>query len=120
MSAIAAVPKETNDISNIGYFGEPIYTYSLNQGIDDGFLAPCKVIRIELNVDLEGYRLRAGTLDEDGELIEDREYTIKDFDRNIVIDTRTHTVVRKISEYLSVRRKISRYCYNLKTYDNWL
>jgi type I restriction enzyme R subunit len=97
---MTATPKETKEISNINYFGEPIYTYSLRQGIDDGFLAPYKVIRIGLNVDLEGYRPKAGTLDEDGELIEDREYTIKDFDRNIVIDPRTQTVARKISEYL--------------------
>jgi type I restriction enzyme R subunit len=72
----------------------------LRQGIDDGFLAPYKVIRIGLNIDLEGYRPKEGTLDEDGEPIEDREYTNKDFDKNIIIDPRTKTVARKITEYL--------------------
>jgi type I restriction enzyme R subunit len=97
---MTATPKETVAISNIHYFGDPIYTYSLKQGIDDGFLAPYKVIRIGLNIDLEGYRPPKGTLDEDGEMIEDREYNIKDFDKNIIIDPRTKVVAKKITEYL--------------------
>jgi len=97
---MTATPKETAYISNMHYFGDPIYIYSLKQGIDDGFLAPYKVIRIGLNIDLEGYRPKEGTIDDDGELIEDREYTIKDFDRNIIIDPRTKVVAKKITEYL--------------------
>ena len=93
---MTATPKETKALSNIEYFGEPIYTYSLKQGIDDGFLAPYKVLRVGMNIDLEGYRPERGKTDIDGELIEDRLYNTKDFDRNIVIDERTDLVARKI------------------------
>ena len=98
---MTATPKETKALSNIEYFGEPIYTYSLKQGIDDGFLAPYKVLRVGMNIDLEGYRPERGKIDIDGELIEDRLYNTKDFDRNIVIDERTDLVARKIMEYLT-------------------
>ena len=98
---MTATPKETKSLSNIEYFGEPIYTYSLKQGIDDGFLAPYKVLRVGMNIDLEGYRPERGKTDIDGELIEDRLYNTKDFDRNIVIDERTDLVARKIMEYLT-------------------
>ncbi|MBR3812266.1 MAG: DEAD/DEAH box helicase family protein [Spirochaetaceae bacterium] len=98
---MTATPKETKALSNIEYFGEPIYTYSLKQGIDDGFLAPYKVLRVGMNIDLEGYRPERGKTDIDGELIEDRLYNKKDFDRNIVIDERTDLVARKIMEYLT-------------------
>ena len=98
---MTATPKETKALSNIEYFGEPIYTYSLKQGIDDGFLAPYKVLRVGMNIDLEGYRPERGKTDIDGELIEDRLYNTKDFDRNIVIDERTDLVARKIMEYLT-------------------
>lgn len=98
---MTATPKETKALSNIEYFGEPIYTYSLKQGIDDGFLAPYKVLRVGMNIDLEGYRPEHGKTDIDGELIEDRLYNTKDFDRNIVIDERTDLVARKIMEYLT-------------------
>ena len=74
---LTATPKETKEASNIEYFGEPIYTYSLNQGIDDGFLAPFKVMRIGLDKDLEGYRPERGKTDIYGEEIEDREYSQK-------------------------------------------
>ena len=97
---MTATPKETKALSNIEYFGEPIYTYSLKQGIDDGFLAPYKVLRVGMNVDLEGYRPERNKTDIDGELIEDRLYNTKDYDRTIIIDERTDLVARKIMEYL--------------------
>ena len=96
---MTATPKETKDVSNISYFGDPIYTYSLKQGIEDGFLAPYKVIRVGLNVDLQGYRPEEGKLDENGEPIEDREYNVKDFDKNLVIDERTKTVAKIVSDF---------------------
>ena len=98
---MTATPKETKTLSNIEYFGEPIYTYSLKQGIDDGFLAPYKVLRVGMNVDLEGYRPEHGKTDISGKLVEDRLYNTKDFDRNIVIDERTNLVAKKIMEYLT-------------------
>ena len=98
---MTATPKETKALSNIEYFGEPIYTYSLKQGIDDGFLAPYKVLRVGMNVDLEGYRPEHGKTDINGELVEDRLYNTKDYDRNIVIDERTDLVAKKIMEYLT-------------------
>jgi len=97
---LTATPKETKEVSNIEYFGEPIYTYTLKQGIDDGFLAPYKVIRVGLNTDLEGWRPEAGKTDKDGNEIEDRIYNTKDFDKNLVIDERTKIVAKKITEYL--------------------
>jgi type I restriction enzyme R subunit len=97
---MTATPKETKEVSNTGYFGEPIYTYSLKQGIDDGFLAPYKVVRIGLDKDLEGWRPPAGKVDVYGNEIEDREYSIKDYDRNLVIDDRTKTVAKRISTFL--------------------
>ena len=83
---LTATPKETKEVSNIEYFGEPIYTYSLRQGISDGFLAPYKVIRIGLDKDLDGWRPENGQKDKYGQLIEDREYNIKDFDRNLILE----------------------------------
>lgn len=100
---MTATPKETEDISNSDYFGEPIYTYSLKQGIDDGFLAPYTVVRVELDKDLEGWRPEAGKLDVYGNEVEDREYTVTDFDRNLIIDERTTTVAHHISQYLKKR-----------------
>ena len=98
--ALTATPKETKETSNITYFGEPVYTYSLKQGIDDGFLAPYKVMRIGLDKDLQGYRPEKGKLDMYGELIEDREYNQKDFDKNIIIDARTEAVAKRITQFL--------------------
>ncbi|TVM00853.1 MAG: restriction endonuclease [Candidatus Brocadia sp. WS118] len=103
---LTATPRETKEISNIEYFGDPIYTYTLKQGIEDGFLAPYKVIRVGLNTDLEGWRPEAGKKDRDGNEVEDRIYNIKDFDKNLVIDERTKLVAKKVSEYL---RKTSRF-----------
>lgn len=97
---LTATPKETDTISNIEYFNEPIYTYSLKQGIDDGFLAPYRVIRVGLNIDLEGWRPEQGKTDKDGNEIEDRIYNRKDFDRNLVIDERTDLVAKKLTEFL--------------------
>ena len=105
---MTATPKETNDVSNINYFGEPIYTYSLKDGIEDGFLAPYKVIRVSLDKDLEGYRPEKGKLDEDGYEVEDKEYTVHDFDRTIVIDERTQVVAKRITEYLKATDRYSR------------
>ncbi len=97
---LTATPKETETISSTEYFGDPIYTYSLKQGIQDGFLAPYKVLRIGLNVDLEGWRPEQGKKDKQGLLVEDRIYNRKDFDKNLVIDERTQTVARKVTELL--------------------
>jgi type I restriction enzyme R subunit len=97
---LTATPKETEYASNIHYFGPPVYTYSLKQGISDGFLAPYKVIKVHLNIDVEGYRPEKGELDKLGLPIDDRIYNIKDFDRTIVIDTRTQRVAKWVSDYL--------------------
>ena len=96
---LTATPKETKDVSNMEYFGEPVYTYSLKQGINDGFLAPYKVVRITTNVD-EGWRPTAGLLDKYGNEVEDRIYNLKDYDRTLAIDERTQIVAKKITEYL--------------------
>ena len=97
---LTATPKETADVSNIDYFGEPIYTYSLSQGIEDGFLAPYKVIRIDLDRDVDGWRPRAGELDRYGTPIPDELFTSRDFDRTLVLDERTKVVAWRVSEYL--------------------
>ncbi|MEY3499895.1 MAG: hypothetical protein RL308_1564, partial [Bacteroidota bacterium] len=82
------------------YFGEPVYTYSLKQGIDDGFLAPYRVVRIALNVDAEGWRPEQGKRDTDGDEVDDRIYNRKDFDRKLVIEERTNLVALKLTEFL--------------------
>lgn len=105
---MTATPKETEDVSNINYFGEPIYTYSLKQGIEDGFLAPYKVIKVGLDKDLEGYRPEKGKLDEDGFEVEDKEYTVSDYDRTIVIDERTKVVAKRITDYLKATNRMAR------------
>jgi type I restriction enzyme, R subunit len=97
---LTATPRETKETSNTEYFGDPVYTYSLKQGIDDGFLAPYKVIRVALNVDTEGYRPQRGKTDKEGNLIEDRIYNRRDFDKKLVIDERTDIVAQKVTEYL--------------------
>ncbi|MGN6164321.1 MAG: EcoAI/FtnUII family type I restriction enzme subunit R [Flavisolibacter sp.] len=106
---LTATPKETKEISNIEYFGDPIYTYSLKQGIDDGFLAPYKVIRVTLNTDTEeGWRPGKGKKDKAGMEVEDRVYNRKDYDRNLVIDERTETVARKVTEFLKATDRFSK------------
>ena len=97
---LTATPKETEDISNIDYFGEPTYIYSLRQGIEDGFLAPYKVVRVDIDVDLQGWRPTIGQVDIHGEVIEDRIYNQKDFDRTLTIDERTELVASSITTYL--------------------
>lgn len=97
---MTATPKETKDTSNIEYFGEPIYTYSLKQGIEDGFLAPYKVVRVGIDKDLEGYRPTKGKTDKYGYEIEDREYNVKDYDRNLVLEKRTELVAKRVTDFL--------------------
>lgn len=96
---MTATPKETKYISNIDYFGEPVYTYSLREGIEDGFLAPFRVINIKTNIG-DGWRPFAGQCDKDGVPIEDRIYTNSDFDYNIIIEDRIYEVAREITNYL--------------------
>nr|WP_296430344.1 DEAD/DEAH box helicase family protein [Roseovarius sp. BRH_c41] len=97
---LTATPKETEYASNIDYFGAPVYSYSLKQGIRDGFLAPYKVIKVHIDRDVQGYRPVQGQLDRDGEEVEDRIYNTKDFDRTLVLDDRTKLVAQKITEFL--------------------
>ena len=97
---LTATPKETKEVSNIDYFGEPVYTYSLKQGIEDGFLAPYKVVRVDIDRDLQGWRPSKGQVDKLGQEIEDRIYNQKDFDRHLVLEKRTELVARKITEFL--------------------
>lgn len=97
---LTATPKETKDVSTQTYFGEPIFTYSLRQGIEDGFLAPYKVVRIGLDRDLMGWRPTAGQRDDEGKLIEDREFNQSDMDRDLILTQRSQTVARRVLEYL--------------------
>lgn len=113
---MTATPKETKDVSNLHYFGEAVYTYSLKQGIDDGFLAPYKVVRIGIDKDLHGYRPEAGKIDVYGNEIEDREYNVKDFDRNLIIDDRTKKVAQTITTFLKKTDRFSKtivFCVNI-------
>ena len=96
---MTATPKETKYVSNIDYFGEPVYTYSLREGIEDGFLAPFRVINIKTNIG-EGWRPFAGQCDKNGVPIEDRIYTNSDFDYNIILEDRTYEVAKEITNYL--------------------
>ena len=97
---MTATPKETKDVSNITYFGDPVYTYSLKQGIEDGFLAPYKVMRVDIDRDLEGWRPEKGAVDDLGTEIEDRIYNQRDFDRTLVLNQRTKLVAKKVVEQL--------------------
>jgi type I restriction enzyme, R subunit len=113
---LTATPKETKTVSNIEYFGDPIYTYSLKQGIQDGFLAPYKVIRIGLDKDLDGWRPEKGKIDKYGQEIEDREFNALDFDRNLVLEKRTMLVAAKITEFLKATDRFSKtivFCENI-------
>lgn len=113
---LTATPKETKEVSNIDYFGEPIYTYSLRQGIDDGFLAPYKVVRIDLDKDLTGWRPDKGKTDKYGNTIEDRIYNQRDFDKNLVLEQRTQLVAQKISEFLKQTNRFDKtivFCDNI-------
>jgi type I restriction enzyme R subunit len=97
---LTATPKETKDVSTQTYFGDPLYTYSLRQGIEDGFLAPYKVVRVGLDRDLLGWRPMAGQRDDEGKLIEDREFNQADMDRDLILTQRAMTVARRVMEYL--------------------
>jgi hypothetical protein len=113
---LTATPKETRDVSNIHYFGDPLYTYSLRQGISDGFLAPYKVVRIGLDKDLDGWRPETGKTDKYGQLIEDREYNESDFDRNLILEKRTEARRQKITEFLKATDRFAKtivFCENI-------
>jgi type I restriction enzyme R subunit len=113
---LTATPKETKEVSNIDYFGEPIYTYSLRQGIDDGFLAPYKVVRIDLDKDLTGWRPDKGMIDKYGNEIEDRIYNQRDFDKTLVLEKRTELVAKKISDFLKQTNRFDKtivFCDNI-------
>ncbi|EOZ1602093.1 EcoAI/FtnUII family type I restriction enzme subunit R [Escherichia coli] len=97
---LTATPKETHEVSSTDYFGDPVYVYSLKEGIEDGFLAPYKVVRVDIDVDLQGWRPTKGQTDLNGEVIDDRIYNQKDFDPTMVIDERTELVARTITDYL--------------------
>ena len=97
---LTATPKETQYASNTHYFGEPVYSYTLKQGIRDGFLAPYKVIKVHVDRDIQGYRPEKGQLDREGNEVEDRIYNTRDFDRTLVLDDRTKLVARKVTEFL--------------------
>ena len=97
---LTATPKETKEVSSIHYFGDPVYSYTLKQGIEDGFLAPYKVVRIDIDKDLQGWRPQAGQVDKKGQLIEDRIFNQSDMDRTLVLEKRTELVAQKITEFL--------------------
>lgn len=105
---LTATPKETLQTSNSEYFGDPIYTYSLRQGIDDGFLAPYKVIKVTLDIDVDGWRPPVGHTDKKGNSVEDRIYNQKDFDKNIVVSERRKLVAKKITEFLKNNDRFSK------------
>ena len=105
---LTATPKETKDVSNTHYFGEPIYTYSLKQGIEDGFLAPYKVIRVDLDKDTFGWRPTAGMTDKHGQLIEDRVYTGRDMNRKLVLEPRDTVVAERITAYLKATDRMAK------------
>lgn len=97
---LTATPKETKDVSSTFYFGDPVYTYSLKQGIEDGFLAPYKVVRIDFDKDIQGWRPPKGMVDKHGQLIEDRIYNQQDMDRELILEARTQLVAEKITQFL--------------------
>ncbi|MBA3664349.1 MAG: DEAD/DEAH box helicase family protein [Bacteroidetes bacterium] len=105
---LTATPKETKEISSSEYFNEPLYTYSLKQGIEDGFLAPYRVVRIGLNIDLDGWRPPKGFVDKDGKTVEDRIYNRTDFDKKIIVEERRKLVAKKITEFLKGSDRFSK------------
>lgn len=105
---MTATPKETKEVSTNSYFGDALYTYSLKQGIEDGFLAPYRVRRIHIDVDKFGFVPQSGQIDDKGQEIEQREYTQKDINRNIVFTQRDVIVAKRITEYLKREGRPSR------------
>lgn len=113
---LTATPKETREVSTLTYFGEPLYEYSLKQGISDGFLAPYKVVRIDLDKDLSGWRPPDGMRDDLGQTIEDRIYNQQDMDRVLILHQRTQLVARKMLEYMKATDPYGRtivFCDNI-------
>ena len=105
---LTATPKETKEVSSTEYFGDPIFTYSLKQGIDDGFLAPYKVIKVTLDIDAEGWRPPKGFKDKEGKLVEDRIYNRTDFDKHLIVEERRKLVAQKITEFLKGSDRFSK------------
>jgi len=105
---LTATPKETKEVSSSEYFGDPLYTYSLKQGIDDGFLAPYKVVKVTLDIDAEGWRPPAGFKDKDGKPVEDRIYNRTDFDKHLIVEERRQLVAQKITEFLKGSDRFSK------------
>ena len=105
---LTATPKETKHISSTEYFGEPLYTYSLKQGIEDGFLAPYKVVKVTLDIDVEGWRPPTGFTDKEGNPVEDRIYNRTDFDKHLVVEERRRLVAKKITEFLKGSDRFSK------------
>lgn len=105
---MTATPKETEYVSNITYFGDPVYTYTLKQGIEDGFLAPYKVIRIDIDRDVLGWTPPPGMVDDLGGAIEDREYNRKDMDRTLVLNQRTNLVAERVMKFLRATDPMSK------------
>lgn len=97
---MTATPKETSTLSTIEYFGEPLYVYSLKQGIDDGFLAPYRVIRVVFDKDVDGFTPYDGQLDDRGEVIDNRTFNTADFDKQLVLVQRTKLVAKTVCDYL--------------------
>ena len=113
---LTATPKETREVSNIEYFGEPIFMYSLRQGIADGFLAPYKVVRIGLDKDLDGWRPEDGQTDKYGQVIEDREYNDRDYDRDLILERRTAVVADRVTKFLRATNRFAKtiiFCENI-------
>lgn len=105
---LTATPKETKQVSSTEYFGDPLYTYSLKQGIDDGFLAPYKVVKVTLDIDAEGWRPPKGFKDKEGSPVEDRIYNRTDFDKNLIVDERRQLVAQKVTEFLKGSDRFSK------------
>lgn len=113
---LTATPKETRAVSNSDYFGEPVYTYSLRQGIEDGFLAPYTVVRFDLDADLQGWQPQPGQRDKHGRVIPERVYNQEDFDQELVLEPRTELVARKVTEFLRATDRMAKtivFCENI-------
>ncbi|MBD2563131.1 MULTISPECIES: EcoAI/FtnUII family type I restriction enzme subunit R [Nostoc] len=115
---LTATPRETEEVSNSLYFGESLFTYSLKQGIEDGFLAPYKVIRIDLDKDLSGWKPKPGQRDKYGKPIPDQVYNQRDFDRTLVLEKRTELVARIISDYLKSSDRFAKTIIFCETTDH--
>ncbi|BAB75172.1 EcoAI/FtnUII family type I restriction enzme subunit R [Anabaena sp. FACHB-709] len=115
---LTATPRETEEVSNSLYFGDSIFTYSLKQGIEDGFLAPYKVIRIDFDTDLSGWKPKPGQRDKYGKEIPDQVFNQRDFDRTLVLEKRTELVARIISDYLKSSDRFAKTIVFCETTDH--